>query len=70
MFQLINYITFNCNVFEEIHDSKDIKTNMKYTPAKRVQHFIQHHTTLMLYEMLHSFGHLVVSCCIVLYLVA
>ena len=38
-------------------------------PAKRVQHFIQHHTTLMFYEMLHSFGHLVVSCFIVLYLV-
>ena len=36
-------------------------------PAKRVQHFIEHHTTLMLYEMLHSFGHLVVSCCILLY---
>ena len=36
-------------------------------PAKRVQHFIQHHTTLMFYEMLHSFGHLVVSCFIVLY---
>ena len=35
-------------------------------PAKRV-HFIQHHTTLMFYEMLHSFGHLVVSCCILLY---
>ena len=35
-------------------------------PAKRVQHFIQHHTTLMLYEMLHSFGHFVVSCCIML----
>ena len=33
--------------------------------AKRVQHFI-HHTTLM-NEMLHSFGHLVVSCCILLY---
>ena len=37
--------------------------------AKRVQHFIQHHTTLMFYEMLHSFGHLVVSCFILLYLV-
>ena len=38
-------------------------------PAKRVQHFIQHHTTLMFYEMLHSFGHLVLPCFIVLYLV-
>ena len=37
-------------------------------PAKRVQHFIQHHTTLMFYEILHSFGHLVVSCFIMLYL--
>ena len=36
-------------------------------PAKRVQHFIQHHATLMFNEMLHSFGHLVVSCCIFLY---
>ena len=32
-------------------------------PAKRVQQFIQHYTTLMFYEMLHSFGHLVVFCC-------
>ena len=38
-------------------------------PAKRVQHFIQHHTTSMLYAMLRSFGHLVLSCFIVLYLV-
>ena len=37
-------------------------------PAKRVQHFIQHHTTLMFYEMLYSFGHLVVSCFIMILL--
>ena len=40
---------------------------MDKAPAKRIQHFIQHHTTLILCEMLHSFDYLVVSCCIVLY---
>ena len=47
---------------------REYKVTVAKAPAKRVQHFIQHHTTLLLYELLHSFGHLVVSCCIVLYL--
>ena len=34
--------------------------------AKQVQHFIQHQS-FMMYEMLHSFGHFVLSCCIMLY---
>ena len=44
--------------------------HLKMVPGQtRTTFHIQHHTTLMFYEMLHSFGHLVVSCCIMLYLV-
>ena len=59
-----------------------VDVHRSYTPIYRFHHLkprpnaynisyniIQHHTTLMFYEMLHSFGHLVVSCCITLYLV-
>ena len=45
---------------EILKSAKGNEQKQNKAPAKRVQHFIQHYTTLMLYEMLHSFGHLVV----------